>query len=71
MDNERIVAQINIRANNSKELVDNLTSYISQYNVDYVQTNNSAYVAQEIEQKINEVLINKYGYGKYIRMVCK
>lgn len=71
MDNEHIVAQINIRANNSKELIDNLASYISRYNVDYVQTNNPAYAAQEIEQKINEVLINKYSYGKYIRMVCK
>lgn len=71
MDNERIVAQINIRANNSKELVDNLANYISQYNVDYVQTNNSAYAAQEIEQKINEVLVNRYSYDKYIRMVYK
>ena len=55
MDNEHIVAQINIRANNSKELIDNLASYISRYSVDYVQTNNPAYAAQEIEQKINEV----------------
>ena len=71
MDNEHIVAQINIRANNSKELIDNLASCIARYSVDYVQTNNPAYAAQEIEQKINEVLINKYSYGKYIRMVCK
>ena len=49
MDNEHIVTQINIRANNSKELIDNLASYISRYSVDYVQTNNPAYAAQEIE----------------------
>ena len=70
-DNDHIISQINIPAKNNIELINALAHYVSQYNVDCIQTNNPVYSAPVIEQKINEVLTNKYSYNKYIRMVCK
>lgn len=70
-DNDHIISQINIPAKNNIELINTLAHYASQHNVDCIQTNNSAYAAQAVEQKINEILSNEYNYSKYVRMVCK
>lgn len=70
-DIDRIIAQVSIRAKNSTELINTLAHYVSQYNVDCIQTNNSVYSTLLIEQKLNELLTNEYSYHKYVRMECK
>ena len=70
-DNDQIITQINIRAKNNIELINTLAHYASQHDVDCIQTNDPAYSAPIVEQKINEILANEYNYNKYIRMVCK
>lgn len=68
IDNGGTTKQINISTNNKGELLNILARYACEYNAEYIKTNNPAYAAKAIEQKVNELLTKEYNYNKHIRM---